>query len=182
MARTDPKYVIQFFTACSKESLDNKIKLLVECGWREQRLNDLINVWEQFVAFEKSGTPIQVDENALYDAIFYDVVKRYSSRWWFSAFAGQCKTLSLPFKPYPSPAPLYSSDGALHYLWLSAEIREALLQLWIYCDQDRGLFDAAVAKVWDEYRGYSKFDEGYAGQADRFAQRLKDAADSMSCR
>lgn len=169
--------VLEFYVPCSEEFLDKKLAELPRYGWDEQSLNAVKKVWEQVKDLNETSPSIEVNSQALQDAIRVWVISVYSSRFWFDAFEGQCKFLS-PFKPYPSVPTLYSNDGKPHYLWLAIELKEALLQLWLYCDQDESRFNKAVEKVWDQYGQYSKFEAGYGGAADRFAAALRSAADS----
>lgn len=167
--------VLEFYVPCSEEFLNEKLAELPKYGWDEQSLDAVKKVWEQIKSLDV-GSSIEVNSQALQNAIKVWVISVYSSRFWFAAFDGTYR-LSSPFRPYPSVPVLYSSDSKPHYLWLAAELKEALLQLWLYCDQDEFRFNKAVKRVWDEYSRYSKFEAGYGGESDKFAAALRNAAD-----
>jgi hypothetical protein len=177
----DDQYVLRFYVPCTKKYLEKKLEELIGYGWSSEDLQSMRICWNQLTNL-KMGDSIDVDENALGRAIKFSVIELYSSRYWFSAFEGVCKPPER-FTAYPPVPTLWAGENDwtkpkdVHYLWRSLELREALLQLWLYCEQDSPLFNAVVSEVWKIYGEYSKFECGYGGEADKFAAALRITAD-----
>jgi len=174
--------VLSFYVPCSETFLAEKLEELPRYGWLPDDLKALQMAWLQIKdCFETGGNEIPVSTYIVNAALQLSIVKHYSSRFWFEAFAGQCK-LPQSFRPYPDVNTLYAKDGKPHYLWLASELKEALLQLWLYVEQDEARFNQAVQTVWQQYRGYTKYECGYGGEIDKFANALRQAADTQKSR
>ncbi|MGG6267105.1 hypothetical protein ACQ4M3_13140 [Leptolyngbya sp. AN03gr2] len=170
------KNVLEFYVPCSDSFLTQKIAELSGLEWDEKRLIAIQTVRNQIKTILGSKAQVTVDTFALQDAIRLSIIEYYFSHFWFDCFENQCR-LSQTFMPYPSVPILLSKNGELHSLWLTSELKEVLLQLWLYCDQNEARFNHAVEKVWQEYRNYSRYECGFAGEANKVASSLKKAAD-----
>lgn len=173
---------LTFYVPCSESFLNSKLAELSTRNWTRQDLENIKQVWEQIKSFNESASDnkpsIEVSSWALENAIRLDIIQLYFSRFAYRAFEGRLE-LSSPFKPYPTVPLFFGKDGKIHFLWVSLELKEILLQLWLYCNQDESRFTKAVEKVWQQYRQYSRNEAGYRGEADKLAAALRDAADSV---
>lgn len=171
--------VFQLYYPSSDKECQKIYASLIEYGWNESQIQELENVRNKVVITNATGKGFVVNSKWLNAALHHNIIKFYYIDTWNYCFEGQMPNQTKPFKPYPECDTLMSSDGVPHYLWHSSDLKSIILQLWFYCNQNEEIFQKAITATWQIYRGYSKFDCGYAGEVDKFACTLKQMCDKF---
>lgn len=178
---SDRDYIFLTWLAAPKEKLDFRIKELSKHGWDRATLSEIRKFWADVKKLENdSAATFNADQDIVDAAIRHEIVTRYSYRWLYPAFNPLTVRVREPFKPVPNVPALMSIDKEAHYLWFSEDLKEILIQLWIYLGYDEARFNSVTKAVWSEYRQYTKYQCGHAGESDKIAARLRFVADTLN--
>jgi hypothetical protein len=179
----DPGYALLIWEVVGADELERKLAELrqnPQWGWTDDSMEGVKGTWELLRSGDLAGIQGILPEG-FREMTQLGLLKQHSARWISDAFEGIPTSLTdlQGFTPPPATPCLYAADNRPHYLHLSTEKDEILLQVWIYCRFDRQRFNAAIRAVWAQYAKWTKFACGYAGESGKFAAALRTACDQL---
>lgn len=169
----------KIYYPCSDVKCEEILNSLAKYQWTESQLSELKLIRNNVIEMNKTGKGFLSKDLWIKEAIKYEIIKIYCIETWCSCFEGQIPVVN-SFTPYPEfYGALMSSDGVPHYLWGSSDLNSAILQLWLYCNQNEKIFRKVINKTWKIYGGYGKYECGYAGEVYKFTFTLKEICDEL---